>query len=247
MCLIFSSMAQTQSPLILISKEYDNLSYSTWIAQKDKKIRWASAYGKTQAEVEKLMQEASGILLTGGKDVHPSLYGKVADIERCGAIDVYRDSLELGLIQFAINKKKPLLCVCRGEQMLNVSQGGTLIVDIPEDVGEKVAHTDTTAGYDAIHDVTVKAGTLLYNLVGEKSGSINSKHHQAVDKPAPGWVVSALAPDGVAEALEMSPEMQKKTGHPFVLGVQWHPERMDVASPFSGKILEAYLRAVYGK
>ncbi len=242
--LTFQSMAQQKAPLILISKEYDNLSYSLWIGKIDHKVRWASAYGKPLAEIEKLMKEAAGFLLTGGKDVHPSLYGKADDVERCGAIDEYRDSLEIKLIRYALDNKIPLLCVCRGEQILNVSAGGSLIIDIPEDVGETTAHTDTTVGYDAIHPVTVQEGTFLYRLVGEKSGTINSKHHQAVDKPAPGWLVSAIAPDGVAEALEMSAETRKKTGHPFALGVQWHPERMDVKSPFSGKILAAYLKEV---
>lgn len=240
-------MAQNKTPLILISKEYDNLSYSKWIAQADKEVRWASAYGKPAAEVEKLKAEANGFLLTGGKDVHPSLYGQQAEIDRCGPIDVYRDSLEIDLIRYALNNKKPLLCVCRGEQILNVSQSGTLIVDIPDDIGEKLAHTDTAAGYDAVHGVSVVSGTFLYKLVGKNTGTINSKHHQAVNQPAPGWVVSAWAPDGVAEAIEMSPETRMKTGHPFALGVQWHPERMDISSPFSGKILEAYLKAVWKK
>ncbi|MGH2568228.1 MAG: gamma-glutamyl-gamma-aminobutyrate hydrolase family protein, partial [Bacteroidota bacterium] len=185
-----------------------------------------------------LIKEVDALLLTGGGDVHPRFYGKPELIDRVEEVNELRDDFEFDIIQKALEADLPILGICRGMQVLNVALGGTLIVDLP------------SAGHE-LHDVedleehrhTLKRvpHTLFEMITGSGEHEVNSIHHQAVDRLGRGLMASALSPDGVVEAMEWA----LKDRMPFMLCVQWHPERMnDFENPFSRGIVEHFLHEV---
>jgi putative glutamine amidotransferase len=153
-------------------------------------------------------------------------------------IDSERDALELDLARRAHAEGKPLLGICRGQQVMNVALGGSLWVDIPSQVGSGVMHRQAGASRQAyLHTVEVCAGTRLADLLGTGQGPVNSIHHQAVERLAEGLVVNALAPDGLIEGLE-------DPCHPFFLGVQWHPEELYTQDPAARRLFQAFADAL---
>jgi putative glutamine amidotransferase len=167
-----------------------------------------------------VIHRAEGLLLTGGGDVNPALYGE-APHETFHASEAGRDEYEVTLIRAAVDAGLPMLAICRGMQVLNVALGGTLLQDIPSMVNGAAQHSVPEPRYHLAHEVWVAKGSRLATLMAEKLDGdtiqVNSRHHQAVKEVAPGWEVSATAPDGVIEAIE-------KPGDAFRLAVQWHPE-----------------------
>jgi putative glutamine amidotransferase len=157
-----------------------------------------------------------GLIVTGGGDVAPAAYGGQLDHHAIAGVDLERDASEIGLVrQAAAGRSMPLLCICRGMQVLNVALGGTLYEHIP-DVRDQDIHRATDGGW-AIQEVQVKPDSLLAGVMGATSVSTHSGHHQAVKELGQGLVVSATAADGLPEALELP-------GHPWLVAVQWHPE-----------------------
>ena len=194
------------------------------------------------ADFRKVMQECSGFVLTGGEDVHPGRFGKENQVELC-EMDLNRDTLEIEAIKIADELNLPILGICRGEQILNVAFGGSLIVDIPTmHKSEKIVHHKDTTNKNLPHSVNVEKGSLLYQITGKTRGEVNSAHHQAIDKVAPGFVVSAFADDGIIEAIER----ENSTDKPFFLAVQWHPERWE-SKEFSDKIGQRFAEEVKKK
>lgn len=224
---------------ILISKGHPINRYQNWLEAHSENLVIHKMYELSFLEVDSLLPLADGILISGGEDVAPSRYGKGDEIDRCGKINPRRDSLEFKMINYALSNKIPLLGICRGEQITNVSQGGRLIIDIPSDVGTEIAHrgTDSTKAYHAINIVD---GTLLDSICMGKTDTVRSSHHQAVENLALGFIASAHSPDGVIEAIEL----EDKSRHPFVLGLQWHPEKMGYNNVLSGCFANAFLNAV---
>jgi putative glutamine amidotransferase len=166
-----------------------------------------------------LFERLEGLLFTGGGDLDPSTYGMKTTAPLSG-VDAERDRLELTLARWALQDGKPVLGICRGQQVLNVAAGGTLIPDIPSLRPGALPHADPDRSPEAMaHSVTVEPDSYLAKVGTPPSLQVNSTHHQAVDRVASGWVVSALATDGIIEAIEWQ-------GHPFALAVQWHPERL---------------------
>lgn len=163
---------------------------------------------------------ADGLLLTGGGDVDP-VYYREPKHESFSAAEPGRDEAELALAREAMARRLPLLAICRGVQVLNVAAGGSLVQDIPSAIANAVDHRRAGAAAEAAHEVTIAPGSHLASLIREDLENdatlVNSRHHQSVGRVAPGFVVNALAPDGVIEGIEA-------TGQPFCLGVQWHPE-----------------------
>jgi putative glutamine amidotransferase len=158
-----------------------------------------------------------GLVVTGGAfDLDPTLYG---DTERHGSVTTKarRSAFELALTKAFLELDRPLLGICGGQQLLNVALGGTLIQHIPDAVPDCLAHEQPNPRTEPGHEVEVAAGTLLHRLGGQTRLAVNSAHHQAARAVGPGVVISALAPDGVIEAIE-DPSRR------FCLGVQWHPE-----------------------
>jgi len=165
-----------------------------------------------------------GLLLTGGGDVDPALYSETAHATFDPA-ESGRDRFEISLITLARERGLPIFAICRGVQVLNVAAGGTLVQDIPSQVPGALSHRLQVPPHQAMelaHEVWIDKDSLLARVMRERLSDtdacdVNSRHHQAVRQIAPGFVVSATAPDGVIEAIE-DPSL------PFCLGVQWHPE-----------------------
>jgi len=180
----------------------------------------------------RLLGICDGLLLPGGGDIEPSVYGG-SDGHLAHGIDTERDRVELLLTRQAV-ARMPLFGICRGIQVLNVALGGSLIVDLPTTVSHALRHATPKGVSPAtrMHQVTVKAGTLLADCLGLNGTGedvpVNSSHHQAVDRLGAGLEIVARSPDGVIEGIE-------GTDGAFVLGVQWHPERLaDTDSQMAG-------------
>lgn len=168
-----------------------------------------------------VLDALDGVLLTGGPDVKPALYG-AATTHPTVDVDPVRDAYELPLARAVLSRKMPLLAICRGVQVLNVAAGGTLIQDLPSERPSPLNHSITEPRTAIAHDVSVTPGSRLSavlagRLTPEGRLDVNSRHHQAIDRVAEGFAVSASAPDGTIEAIE-------RTAPGFCLGVQWHPE-----------------------
>jgi putative glutamine amidotransferase len=173
-----------------------------------------------QDKPSEVVRRAHGLMLTGGGDVDPSLYGE-APHQTFQASEPGRDAYEIELVREALRADMPIFAICRGMQVLNVALGGTLVQDIPSMINGALHHSVTEPRYAIAHEVWVSNGSQLYQLMKDKlEGEIcqvNSRHHQAVKLVAPGWEVTGTAPDGVIEAIE-------QPGDAFRLAVQWHPE-----------------------
>jgi putative glutamine amidotransferase len=156
-------------------------------------------------------ESISGLVLTGGSDLNPALYGQTPH-PKTTDVDSERDQFELMALGWAVSAGIPVLCICRGMQLLNVFAGGTLFQDIPN----HVVRTPEDPGRP-VHTITIERDSQLRRIIETDTMLVNSRHHQAVDKLGRGLAVSALAPDGTVEAIEMD-------GPNLVLGVQWHPE-----------------------
>lgn len=183
------------------------------------------------------MEKVDGLLLTGGSDVDPRRYARPDYAEKCFDVDEERDTREFLMLEVAEARDVPVLAVCRGLQIVNVFRGGSLIPHLPDRLGGSEAHAKD-GELDREHAIEVNPGTLLYKATRELSGTVNSAHHQAIDALGVGLVVSGRSSDGVIEAIEWgNPE-----GKQYLLGVQWHPERMnDPASPFAAGVREQFL------
>jgi len=185
---------------------------------------------------------ADGLLLTGGDDINPSRYGEAPHASIVEA-EPGRDAFELEIVRQARSQSLPIFAICRGIQILNVACGGSLIQDIPSEVRGALAHSLTVPphqSYSLAHEVWIDKDTLLWQLMRERlsdadSCEVNSRHHQALKRVAPGFQVSATAPDGVIEAIE-------DRSAPFCLGVQWHPENFFRTGEFR-PLFEAFLEA----
>ena len=183
-----------------------------------------------------------GLLLTGGEDVAPARYGEEPD-PTVVDVDPARDEFEIGLVEAARARGIPILAICRGVQVLNVACGGTLVQDIPSQVpgaGEHSFKVPPNEPYLLAHEVWVDKDSLLLKVMSERlegadTCEVNSRHHQAVKAVAPGFRVSATAPDGVVEAIE------DPAAH-FCVGVQWHPENFWRTGEFRA-LFEAFLAA----
>ena len=187
-----------------------------------------------------------GLLLTGGGDVEPARYGATPH-EKLEEVDPARDEFEIALIAAARSRDLPIFAICRGVQVLNVAAGGTLVQDIPSEVSGALKHSLVVPPhppYELAHEVWVEKDSLLAKLMGERlvgsdTCDVNSRHHQAVKTVAPGYRVSATAPDGVIEAIE-DPAAR------FCLGVQWHPENFWRTGEFRA-LYEGFLEAASKK
>lgn len=185
--------------------------------------------------LEAILSRCAGVLLTGGHDVDPALYGQET-LPECGEFSPARDALENWLIGWVLERDMPVLAICRGVQMLNVHLGGTLYQDLPTQHPGGVEHSQQPPYEETVHTVEVEAGSFLAGLIGSGTLPVNSLHHQAVDTVAPGLVVDALSEDGIVEAVHLP-------GKKFVLGVQWHPEYCCTTQNRAAEIFQGFVRA----
>lgn len=174
--------------------------------------------GLDEPTLRELYERLDAVLLPGGPDVDPAEYGEQTRTDTV-QIDAPRDVLELALARWAVADDRPLFGICRGHQVLNVALGGTLVQDIPSQVNTTCVHTiaDAMPRNTRLHAVEIAPDSRLASILGMTHFEVNSIHHQSVAEAAPHARITAYAPDGVSEALEL-PDRR------FALSVQWHPE-----------------------
>jgi putative glutamine amidotransferase len=169
-----------------------------------------------------ILKQVAGVVLPGGGDIDPARYGAANVDPTFDPAEEGRDEFETEIIRLAIEQDVPLLAICRGVQVLNVALGGTLIQDIPTERPGPVNHRVTDPKWAIAHGVTVDASSRLHAVLRDRVGvdgtlAVNSRHHQSIKDVAPALRVTAMAPDGIIEAVE-------RPGSTYCLGVQWHPE-----------------------
>jgi len=180
-----------------------------------------------------------GLILSGGADVDPAHYGERAH-ETVTDVTPERDAFELALAREALRRDVPTLAICRGQQVLNVALGGTLIQDIPSSVSGAADHDPERERWELAHEVRILPGSALRQVLGEDKVAVNSFHHQAVKDLGEGLVASAWSlADGVIEGIEAP-------GRRFAVGVQWHPESFWNRTPGFQGLFEAVVAAAVG-
>lgn len=191
-------------------------------------------------DIEKAIEETldcDGLLLPGGADIDPKLYGQTAS-GKCGKPNEIRDNTEPKILEAFLKTNKPVFGICRGVQLLNVYFGGTMLQDIKEQ--QEYNHSDFLKRAKSAHPVDIVKGSKLYDILGTETAQVNSLHHQAIDKVGEGLTVTAKSADGFIEALELE-------GHPFCVAVQWHPEHMSKKSEEQRKLFSAFVAACNSK
>ena len=215
-------MSTDPEPTVAQSKYIESL------ARAGAGMRWVELSDPEQAVQDALT--CDGLLLPGGGDMDPKFYGQER-IPACGEPNLLRDTAEPLLLRAFLAADKPVLGICRGIQVMNAVLGGDLYQDIKP--FEHLPHNDHWA---KVHTVTVRRGTLLSRILGQDTVLVNSQHHQAVDRVAPGFTLAALSEDGIVEAIE-------KPDARFCLGVQWHPEWLSDADPAMQSLFDAFVNA----
>lgn len=215
-------MSTDPEPTVAQSKYMESL------ARAGARMRWVELSDPEQAVQDALT--CDGLLLPGGGDMDPKFYGQER-IPACGEPNLLRDAAEPLLLRAFLAANKPVLGICRGIQVMNAVLGGDLYQDIKP--FEHLPHNDHWA---KVHTVTVRRGTLLSRILGQDTVLVNSQHHQAVDRVAPGFTLAALSEDGIVEAIE-------KPDAGFCLGVQWHPEWLSDADPAMQSLFDAFVNA----
>lgn len=234
--LLAISCSNNNTVKIALSHSAD--SYVNWIKNADSTIVCIDLYNLSIDSATEVLQNCSGLLLTGGADVSPVRYNNASDTSRC-SMNLRRDSLEFALIDIALKHKIPIMGICRGEQILNVALGGSLIVDIPSDYGTSVIHRKKDT-YKCFHNINVKKTSLLYKLSKADSGIVNSNHHQGIDILSDKLNIVARTNDSLPEAVEW----KNPIGKSFLMAVQWHPERLDRDNILSLPIAKKFIDEV---
>ena len=189
-----------------------------------------------RAARRRLLRTIDGLLLTGsGPDLDPALYGERKQYS-FPIVAQRRASFELDLVHLATRTHLPTLAICGGMQTMNVAFGGTLYQDLPGQVADVLQHRQTTPAIRVSHSVSITPGTLLDRIVKRPRMQVNSSHHQSVKGVGRTLIASATASDGIVEAIE-------HPGHPFFLGLQWHPEFLFERHQLHRRLFEAFLRA----
>lgn len=215
-------MSTDPEPTVAQSKYIESL------ARAGAGMRWVELSDPEQAVQDALT--CDGLLLPGGGDMDPKFYGQ-ARIPACGEPNLLRDAAEPLLLRAFLAADKPVLGICRGIQVMNAVLGGDLYQDI-----KPFEHLPHNGHWAKVHTVIVRRGTLLSRILGQDTVLVNSQHHQAVDRVAPGFTLAALSEDGIVEAIE-------KPDAGFCLGVQWHPEWLSDADPAMQGLFDAFVNA----
>jgi putative glutamine amidotransferase len=229
------------SPLIIVTPsiekrgvEFHDLSASLSIKYENAILQAGgipvtSPITTDRQSLAELVGHADGILLTGGDDINPDLYDPDLPPDVRQTIETTpdggrRDLSELILIDEAFRQHKPLLAICRGHQLLNVALGGRLIADIRKQVPGALNHQRMDKAGKLVHEVPLTSGSLLYKMLGKRILGVNSSHHQGVIETAQPLMAVGRTQDGIVEVMELKPEAARLL--PFLLSVQFHPERL---------------------
>lgn len=186
-----------------------------------------------RADIEAQVAAIDGIILSGGSDIDPLLFGE-EPIEKMGFMLPERDRYEIALCHIADTMNKPVFGICRGMQVLNVAFGGTLHQDITMSEGWYIKHSQNAKKDVPTHTLEIIPNTILHDIMGCETLVVNSFHHQAVKDIALGYVVTAWSKDGIAEAIE-------RRGKSFLLAVQWHPELMAASHPLMQELFNRFV------
>ncbi|MBS5607706.1 MULTISPECIES: gamma-glutamyl-gamma-aminobutyrate hydrolase family protein [Enterocloster] len=192
----------------------------------------------TEEDIAQYVDTCDGFLFSGGPDLHPFLFGEDTH-QNCGNVSAARDTMEQQLFKLAFKARKPILGICRGIQEINVFLGGDIYQDLPSqyEAAFPIAHRQPYYYTTTSHLVDIVPGTRMAEIAGGKAQiAVNSMHHQAVRSLAPGLTVSAVARDGLTEAVEMQ-------DYPYLLAVQWHPEYLSGKDEAAGRLFASFVDA----
>ncbi|ASN05397.1 gamma-glutamyl-gamma-aminobutyrate hydrolase family protein [Virgibacillus necropolis] len=176
----------------------------------------------------------NGIILSSGEDIDPHSYQANPE-PRIQKTNEKRDLIEMGLVKNALNQKKPIFAICRGITMQNVALGGTVIQDIETNNPNAIKHFQQAARPNPTHEIQIGDDSQLFQILKSSTFRVNSMHHQAIDKLAPGLKIVAVAPDGIIEAVE---GVDKSS---LWLAIQWHPEEMASEDPAMQGLFKAFI------
>ena len=243
--LLVSCSSNGLKKTIILSKASPN--YVNWLM--DSNFNIVNAYDCNN--LDSLLLLADGIVLTGGEDINPLMYGDSLNLLLCEAMDFRRDTIEKKLFDFALSKQIPFVGICRGMQMMNVAHGGTLYGDIPTELGDSVVHRNNG---EVMHDILVTCKNLDYvnmifpqvsislpqSIVRDTIFTVNSWHHQGLKDIAEGINVIAESSDGLPEAVIMDQNI-----HPFMIAVQFHPERLGPDNEINKNMRSRFFDAIF--
>jgi putative glutamine amidotransferase len=199
-----------------------------------------------RALLAEAVRRVDGVLLTGGDDINPDLYARNLPRAVRKTVETTpdgggRDLRELVLLDEVFRQRKPLLAICRGHQLLNIALGGELVADIRRQVPGALNHQRMDKAGEIVHEAALTAGSLLAKITGKRILGVNSSHHQAVLKPAETLTAVARTRDGIVEAMEWKAETARRM--PFLMSVQFHPERLTEKFAEHRAIFSAFTRA----
>lgn len=187
---------------------------------------------------ESLLERLDAFILTDGSDIDSARYGGRSHETLYGS-DIERDALELAIARKLIDSRLPMLGICRGTQILNAAQGGSLIEHIPDELGDAILHR-TPSCEPVPHAVQINPQSRLARILGENEFDAASWHHQSPRRIGAGFEIVAIAPDGVIEALE-------KPDHPWLFAVQWHPELTAASDPLHQRLFDSIVAAAHSE
>ena len=204
-----------------------------------------ASFSDDPSAISAMVAESDGVLLTGGDDVRPEVYQKEKVSEKLrrtlSPALPERDLLDLLLVEQIFDQRKPVLAICRGQQLMNVAFGGNLMLDIRSARPQAINHQRSDQKFNLIHQIEVAPGSLLEKITGEDKLRVNSTHHQAVDQLAEIFASSAVSPDGIVEAMELTPRASGML--PWFLAVQFHPERLYDRYPVFLELFRSFVGA----
>ena len=213
-------------------RQYDQYQYTRCLRRAGASVQTLALHA-SPAAVENVLETCDGFLFPGGPDIHPERYGQDR-LPSCQEPEPARDDFELFLLGAALEAQKPLFCIGRGMQLLNIAFGGTLMQDIH--LKQEYQHADPLHRATATHPVEIDPDSFLAYLLDTDTLSVNSLHHQAADEIGEGLWIPADSPEGFAEALELE-------DYPFCLAVQLHPEYMAGRTPSQQRLFQALVDA----
>jgi putative glutamine amidotransferase len=250
--------AMAKLPLILVSPsifkrgvEFHDRSVSLSVKYEDSILQAGGIPFIVPSTVDRallaeIVRRVDGVVLSGGDDLNPGLYAKKLPRAVRQTIEQTpdgggRDLREIILVDEIFRQRKPLLAICRGHQLLNVALGGKLIADIRRQVPGALNHQRSDQPAGLVHEAALTPGSLLAKITGKQVLGVNSSHHQAVLEPAEPLVAVARSRDGIIEAMELNPAAARRM--PFLLSVQFHPERLTTGFAEHRKIFRRFVQA----
>ena len=211
--------------------------YGRWLRETDPNIEIVVLYEQEIKNLPAILDGCDALLLTGGNDIYPGLYGREADTSRCGSFNLRRDTLEMAALTLALEKKMPVLGICRGMQLINVHQGGTLYIDLGDETDSDKLHRTDGDGWTQ-HLIFPEKTVFPLAKFSQNAHLVASNHHQGINKLAKSLLVVARSEDGLPEAIVF-----KNPERGFMVAVQWHPEWKPLAGELSKPLASMFLDA----